>query len=108
MHPLVGVWTAAAGRGDVQPQSLHDRYPSRLASCPGSSTATGPPTPRPASCIASSSLTMRSRCARFKAAVEGNSRAQARVGISYDSLSIVEIKTSASRAESDNDGARVR
>ena len=95
MHALVGVWSAARGLTDTQQQEMETKIISMVRSLPGfvhgywtEDAETGK--------LHSFIVFDDEAGARFlKGVVEGNSQAQARVGISYDSLSIVEVKASA-------------
>ena len=97
MHALVGVWSAARGMADTQRQELDTKIVPMVRSLPGfvhgywtEDAETGK--------LHSFIVFDNEAGARFlKGVVEGNSQAQARVGISYDSLSIVEVKASAYR-----------
>ncbi len=97
MHALIAVWSAAREMADSHRQELDTKIVPMVRSLPGfvhgywtEDAETGK--------LHSFIVFDDEAGARFlKGVVEGNSQAQARVGISYDSLSIVEVKASASR-----------
>lgn len=97
MHALVGVWSAARGMADTHRQELETKIVPMVRSLPGfvhgywtEDAETGK--------LHTFIVFDDEAGARFlKGVVEGNSQAQARVGISYDSLSIVEVKASTDR-----------
>ena len=97
MHALVGVWSAAPGMADTQRQELDTKIVPMVRSLPG--FVQGYWTEDAETGRLHSFIVFDDEAgARFlKGVVEGNSQAQARVGISYDSLSVVEVKASASR-----------
>jgi len=97
MHALVGVWSAARGMEDPQRQALDARIVSMARSLPGFVQGYWTEDAETGKLHSFIVFDEESGARLLKGIVEGNSQAQARVGISYDSLSIAEVKVSASR-----------
>jgi len=97
MHALVGVWSAARGTADTHRQELEARIVPMVRSLPGFVHGYWSEDAETGKLHSFIVFDDEAGARLLKGVVEGNSRAQARVGISYDSLSIVEVKASTDR-----------
>ena len=105
MHALVGVWSAARGMADAQRQELETKIVPMVRSLAGFVYGYWTEDAETGKLHSFIVFDDEAGARSLKGVVEGNSQAQARVGISYDSLSIVEIKASASRRHLQTDQA---
>jgi len=92
MHALVGVWSAALGMEDALWQELNTRIVPMVQSLPGFLHGYWSEDAETGKLHSFVIFDDEAGARSLKGVAEGNSQAQARVGISYDSLSIVEIK----------------
>ena len=97
MHALVGVWSAARGMADTQQQELDTKIVPLVRRLPGFVDGYWTEDAETGKLHSFVVFDDEAGARFFKGVVEGSSQAQARVGISYDSLSIVEVKARAGR-----------
>ena len=97
MHALVGVWSAARGTAETHRQELETKIVPMVRSVPGFVQGYWTEDAETGKLHSFIVFDDEAGARILKGVVEGNSQAQARVGISYDSLSIVEVKASTDR-----------
>ena len=95
MHALVGVWTAAPGRTDAQ--QTGDPLIPTVSKLPGFVQGYWTVDAETGKLHCFIVFDDEDEVRQLKGAIEGESQAQAQSGLSYDRLSIVEVKASASR-----------
>ena len=97
MYALVGVWTTAKPLETEQQDELETRIVPLVRSLPGFVQGYWSVDEQTGKLHSFIVFDAENDVRRLKDVVEGDSQAQARAGISYDSLSIVAVQASAAR-----------
>jgi hypothetical protein len=98
MYALVSVWTMADGRLDEQLRGLHDRVVPRVSNLPGFVAGYWNRDPVTGKAHGLAVFENEAEVRRLKEFIQGDTKDAAEVGVTYDSLAIVEVLAAATPA----------